>query len=77
MSDTHNNNSKSNGSWWKTALVTVGAVLAGALASFTGIKGQLDSNTQDIFRLQLELRNHEQHLDRIETKVDRLIERKP
>jgi hypothetical protein len=68
-------NTPNNGHVWKTTLAALGAVLAGAVLSWTGIKNELDRHAQDITRVQLKVESQGVQLDRVERKLDRVLER--
>lgn len=61
--------------WWKTALMAAGAVVAGAMASWSGINSRMDAHAADITRMQLHVDHQGKQLDRVEGKIDRLIGR--
>jgi hypothetical protein len=70
---TDGGNGGNNGGWWKSGLTAFGAVVAGGLLTWTGIKADLDANAKDVVRLQIRQDQQGQQLDRVEGKIDRLL----
>jgi hypothetical protein len=64
-----------NGAWWKPALAAVGAIVAGAAITWTGLQSRLDSQEAAVRSIQQEQRQ-ERKIDRIDDKLDELLRRK-